>query len=317
MRILITGGCGFIGMYVTQRLIQEGHEVFIVDIAQAPPKEFKNFFSGSVLITGDILSQIFLFETVKKNRIERIIHLVATRNWYSQEYPYFAFNMNCMSTINCFEIARLCDIERVAFASTVGVFGSNELYKKLGLDPNNLLDDTLGKPFNVYGVTKLSNELMAQQYCNRYGMSIVGFRLPLIFGPGKKGGSKTSRYNNLIEKSYFGEPVSVSAKVDQNFNIQYVKDSAKAAVCSCLANNPNNIIYNTGGYTMNIYGYVEAIKKVISNAKIDIIEESETDICDTCINSDLAKKEINYFPDFTIEEGIEDHIKSMETMLNN
>lgn len=311
MKILITGGCGFIGMYVTQKLIKDGHDVFIIDTVSQFPEDYINFFKGSVLITGDLLNQIYLFEIIKKYKIDRIIHLAATRNWLSQEYPYIAFNINCLGTINCFEVARICDIERVAFATTVGIFGSNELYENLGLDSNNLLDNTFGEPFNVYGVNKLSNELMARQYVSRFGVSLVGFRLPLIFGPGKKSGSKTSRYNDLIEKSYFGEPISISANINQNFNMQYIKDSAKAAVCACLANNPKNVIYNTGGYILNICDYVEAIKKIIPGAKINIIEEPETDICDTCINSDLAKKEINYFPDFTIETGIEDHIKTI------
>ncbi len=311
MRILVTGGHGFIGMYVTSQLIQNGHNVVILDNTGSPPKGFESLCRGSKAIVGDVLDKFTLFEVARENRIQRVIHLAATRNWYSQEHPYTAFNVNCASTLNLFEVARLCEIERIAFASTVGVFGSSDLYARLGVDPLDLPEGTLGAPFNVYGVTKLFDELMAIQYAARYSLSIVGFRLPLIFGPGKKAGSKTSRYNDLIERAYAGRPVTINAKSDQQFNLQYVRDSAKAAVCSCLAAKPGHVIYNTGGYRLDVREYIRLIRQIIPKAEISLIEEEGTDICDTCINSDLAKKEIGYWPDYTIAEGIADHIRTI------
>lgn len=238
--------------------------------------------------------------------------MVALRNIDSQKNPYAAFKLNCEGTINCYEVARICDIEKVVFPSSVAVLGKFEFFKKIGYNIYSLPDDVPCSPTSVYGVTKLFNEMMSLQYNKRYGISIIGVRLPIIFGAGKKAGSKTSYFNDMIEKSAEGKPVTVGAVSGQKFSIQYVKDSAKAVVCGCLADFNKSGIYNTGGTIVTMWEYAQAIKNVFPKADITIKEDPKAALVnDTCVDNSLAMKEIGYSPDFTLEEGIEDHVKTL------
>jgi len=310
LRVLITGGFGFIGMYVSQRLLELGHEVLILDTLAEPPSGLEEAFKGVNFFRGDLLNQLSVFEAVEKNKIDSIIHMAALRNNDSQRNPYMAFKLNCEGTINCFETARICGIKRVVFPSSVAVLGKYEFYKKLGYNIHALPDDVPCKPTNVYGVTKLFGEMMSLQYNKLNEMSIVGVRLPIIFGAGKKGKSKTSSFNDMIEKSAQGKPITVSAEPGEKISIQYVKDSAKAVVCGCLAALDKRGIYNTGGAVVTMWEYAQAIKNVFPEANITIKEDPKAAIqVDTCIDNSLAMKEIGYCPDFTLEQGIEDHAK--------
>ena len=312
MKILITGGFGFIGLYVSKKLLKLGHEVFIFDTLAAPPNELEEAFKGVNFFRGDLLNQLSVFEAVEKNKIDRIIHMAALRNNNSQENPYLAFKLNCEGTINCFEVARILGIKRIVFPSSVAVLGKYEFYKKLGCDIYSLPDDVPCKPTNVYGVTKLFDEMISLQYNKRYELSIVGVRLTMIFGLGKKEKSMTSSFNDMIEKSTQSKPVTVSAAPGEKFSLDYVKNSAKAVVCGCLADLDKKGIYNAGGTILTMWEYAQAIKSVLREATITIKEDPKAAIqVDTCLDNSLAMKEIGYSPDFTLKQGIEDHIKNL------
>jgi nucleoside-diphosphate-sugar epimerase len=312
MRVLITGGYGFIGMYATAKLTELGHSVYIFDTLSAPPAGMESYFAETTAIKGDLLHPLSLAEAISKNGIDRILHLAALRNNDSKKFPYSAFKLNCEGTMNCFEAARISGVERVCYAGSVAVLGKFEFFNKNGYDADLLADDVPCRPSNVYGVTKLFCEMMGEQYREQYGLSILGVRLPIIFGAGKKGGSRSSHYNELIEKSSAGEPVSVRAVKEEKFNIQYVKDSAKALVCGCLADLNKGGVYNSGGAIITMEEYVQAIKNVFPGANITLVDDPAASIIDdTCIDSRLAAKEIGFEPDFTLEQGIKDHMSTL------
>ncbi|NLM14477.1 MAG: NAD(P)-dependent oxidoreductase [Clostridiaceae bacterium] len=314
MKILITGGYGFIGMYSTQRLLSLGHEVFVFDVLSKPPSDLAANFSGATAIKGDLLNPLSLIEAIKKYEIERIIHLAALRNNDSKKFPFSAFKLNCEGTMNCFEAARICGIKRVCFASSVAVLGKFELFRRHGYNIDSLPDDVPCSPTNVYGVTKRFCEMMSEQYNNLYDMKIIGVRLPIIFGAGKKSGSRSSYYNELIEKSSIGEAISVRAVVDEKFNIQYVKDSAQAVVCGCLASEEVSGIFNTGGVVLSMADYVKAIRTIYPRSQITIIDDpNATTVDDTCIDSRLAAEVLGFEPEFTLEQGIKDHMATLNS----
>lgn len=313
MNVLITGGFGFIGMYAAKQLIEKGHNVFVFDTLSAPPAGLEKEFEGVKAIKGDLMSQISLTDAVLSNKIDSIIHLAAFRNNDSKRFPFAAFNLNCVGTMNCFEVARICGIKRVCFASSVASLGTYEFYEKYAEDTSALTEAVPCNPSNMYGATKRTCEMMAEQYNTLYDMKIIGVRLPIIFGAGKKGGSRSSYYNELIEKSNDGLPVSVTCVKDEKFNIQYVKDSARAIVCGCLADDEVCGIFNTGGHVITMVDYVDAIKRVFPQSKVELIHDSAATITDnTCIDSSLAKEKLGFEPQFSLEEGFKDHIAVLQ-----
>lgn len=308
MRVLITGGLGFIGMYVTGRLVAEGHEVVTFDTLPAPPESVKEMFVGATHYRGDLLNPMSLFEAVENYQIDTLIHLAALRNSDSQKFPYLAFRLNCEGMMNCLEAARIYKLKKMVFASTSATVGTYEEYDKLGLQ--SMPDDSVPLPINVYGTTKLFDELMAREYSKIYGLNLIGVRLALIFGSGKKAGSKTGLWNELIEESYLGNPVTMSRLGDLPVGINYAKDSAEAVVCAALAKDVPSRTYNCTGHCVTSSEYCAAIQEAFPQAKITLVDDDKRPNTIGRFDNELAERYLNYKPRFSLVEAFKDHIET-------
>lgn len=310
MNILVTGGYGFIGMCLVKRLMEDGHQIYIYDVLGNPPEGF----DATVNIRGDLLDQRALFDAVYTNKIDCIINLAALRNNDSQKFAYSAFRVNCSGFINCLEAARIFGVKRVVYASTVAVLGNFDYYRGKGYDNDsiyNLPEDCAKYPTNVYGATKLFNEQIGEQYAKIYALSVVGARLPLIFGSGKKAGSKTGLFNDMIQSSAEGLPLTVDLRPDR-FNIIYVKDAAYGIYRCAVAHDPKPGVYNICGATVDMYEYAETIKKVLPQAELTIRENPDAAVpVNTCMSPVAAKEQIDYSPGFSLEDGIRDYIDAL------
>jgi UDP-glucose 4-epimerase len=310
MNILITGGYGFIGKYLTDQLIAEGHRVFIYDSMPTAP----DGFADTTNIRGDLLNQSTLFDAIYSNKIDRLVNLAALRNNDSQKFPYTAFRVNCEGFVNCLEAARVFGLERVVYASSVAVLGNFDYYRQNGYDQDRLyaLPEFCAKyPTNVYGATKLFNEQLGEQYSKIYGLRVLGARLPLIFGTGKKSGSKTGVFNEMIRQSYEGKPMSVDLRPDK-FNLIYVKDAAHGLYCCAMKEEAKSGVYNICGATTDMYEYANAIKGVLPQAMLTIKTlDAPAAPVNTCMDPSIAKTEIGYEPQFDLASGIRDYAKMM------
>jgi nucleoside-diphosphate-sugar epimerase len=309
LKVLITGGLGFIGTYAANRLLSMGCEVVTFDTLPGPPPEAVELLKGAGHFRGDLLNQISLFEAVKKHKIDRIMHLAALRNLDSQRNPYLAFRLNCEGTINCYEAARVFGLERVVFASTSATVGPQDFYDPLGLD--ELPDDLPVRPINVYGVTKAFDEMMGKEYSSIYNLNIVGVRLALIYGPGKKAGSKTSGWNDLIECSIKGEPITQSRLGDRKVSINYAKDSSEAAVCAVTAENPPSGTYNCTGHYVTSTEFCDAVRRVMPKANITLVDDGAKPATFGRFDTRRAREHLGYSPVYSLEQGIEDHVKAV------
>jgi nucleoside-diphosphate-sugar epimerase len=310
LKVLITGGLGFIGTYAANRLVSLGHQVVTFDTLAGPLPESAELLKGTEHFRGDLLNQLSLFEAIKKHKIDKIMHLAALRNVDSQRNPYLAFRLNCEGTVNCYEAARVFGLERVVFASTSATVGSYEYYESLGV--SELPDDLPSRPVNVYGVTKAFDEMMGKEYSKIYGLSVIGVRLALIYGPGKKAGSKTSGWNDLIEGSVKGEPMKQSRLGDKKISITYAKDASEAAVCAILAENPPSGTYNCTGHGVTAAEYCDAIRHVIPKADITMVDDDARPATMGVFDTRGAREHLGYASIFSLLQGIEDHVKTLQ-----
>jgi len=312
MNVLVTGGYGFVGMHVVRRLLADGNTVFIFDKLPKVHPSTEKSFAGAIGVQGDILDQKALFGAVETHKIDQIVHLAALRTNDSQENPYLAFKVNCEGFMNCLEAVRLFALERLVYASSVSVLGSFRYYCDLGYHGERLYkltENSAAQPTNVYGATKLFDELMGSQYASIFGIRVIGTRLPIVYGAGKKSGSKTSCFNDMIEQAYYGNPLTVDMREDW-FNITYVKDAAKGVCCAASAQNPQSGVYHTGGHTVNMAGFADTIKRVLPGANITLRKlEHPVENINTCVDISAAERELGYIPDFTLEQGIMDHLR--------
>ncbi|MCD6243155.1 NAD(P)-dependent oxidoreductase [Candidatus Bathyarchaeota archaeon] len=298
MSYLVTGGTGFIGSHLIRELVNRGEEVIAYDY-QPNYEAISDVKDKVKVIRGDVLDVTDLLECVKKYGVEYIVHLAYLLIPQSQEKPLKAIKVNCEGTTNIFEIARIMDVKRVVWASSISVYGRAEYY---GHKPVN--EDAPKMPLNVYGACKVLNEFMGEYYYEKYGLDNIGLRFTVVYGPGRARG-QTAFASELIEGAALGRPVKVSYG-NQKVDWQYVKDAVKAIILACNVKQTKHRIFNTCGELRTIYEAAEYIKKLIPDAVIHVEPgelgwQMEFDIT-------RAKEELGYTPSYTMEEGIREHI---------
>ena len=218
---LITGGTGFIGSCLAKTLLEQGRDVATLDIKATSPmlQPFAGkwrHFQGNLGNLGEVLT------AVSEARPETIYHLGGMLSMPSEQNPQASFQTNMVGTYNLLEAARLFGVRQVIYSSTNGTFG-------LDLQGLDVIDDnTLQRPFTIYGVGKLFGELIGRYYTRRYGLDFRSIRLPAVVGPGAKT-KNVSIYNAWsIEKSFFGEPYEIFVEPEIACPVIYFKDVARA-----------------------------------------------------------------------------------------
>jgi nucleoside-diphosphate-sugar epimerase len=174
MRIVVTGGAGFLGQYVVERLKNERLEVIPVDINPRTPET-------KYLDVTDFLQTNSLFATVKP---DVVIHLAALAGSTgkgggaeSMKDPYNYFRVNVMGTLNIFEACRRNNICKVIHMSSFSVYGVTK---------EVITEETPLNPNNPYGFSKACGELIAKCYAMNYGIKAIIFRVPLMCGEGQR-----------------------------------------------------------------------------------------------------------------------------------
>jgi nucleoside-diphosphate-sugar epimerase len=218
---LITGGTGFIGSCLAKTLLEQRRDVATLDIKATSPmlQPFQGrwrHFQGNLGNLGEVLT------AVSEARPETIYHLGGMLSMPSEQNPQASFQTNMVGTYNVLEAARLFGVRQVLYSSTNGTFG-------LDLQGLDVIDDnTLQRPFTIYGVGKLFGELIGRYYTRRYGLDFRSIRLPAVVGPGAKT-KNVSIYNAwAIEKSFFGEPYEIFVEPEIACPVIYFKDVARA-----------------------------------------------------------------------------------------
>jgi UDP-glucose 4-epimerase len=304
MSILITGGTGFLGSRISKKLLDLGENVIAYDLY--PTFELLGGYEDRIrVVNGDVTSIEQIMSTIKEHRIKRIIHLAYILGIESMGNPQLAVKVNCLGTNNVFEAARIMDIERVLFASSIVAYGS---YQRHG-DKNLTEDDPL-YPDSIYGACKALCEFMAQWYHLAYGIGVYVLRVGSAFGPGRTGGA-TAFVSNLTTYPALGKPLLIPAKSSTKFPYASVDDVAEAFVIVCRsdAKKLKHNLYNVGGYAHSGEELEKRIKELIPDADISWgdIELSYVYMID---NARLCR-DTGFKLEYTMREGLKDHINEV------
>jgi UDP-glucose 4-epimerase len=181
MAYLVTGGMGCIGSYVIRDLLNAGEEMIVYDFAKdltipkmaLTPKQLEQFR----FVQGDITDLPHVLRTIKEHQIDRIIHLASWQVPACNANPPQALKIVCEGTINMFEAARIFNLKRVVWASSVAVFGSPEDYNY-----QQIANDAPHYPKFIYGACKSLCERYAAHYFDSYGVDTIGLRFTAVYG---------------------------------------------------------------------------------------------------------------------------------------
>jgi UDP-glucose 4-epimerase len=170
--IMITGGQGFIGRHITQRLTAAGRRVISYN------RDFATDEEGAHMVQGELFDVPRLVRVIKERRIEQIVHTAAMSHpTLSLDFPIATFAANVEGTLSLLEAARLADVGRVVNFSSEAVYGATA---------GPLTEEVPVKPSTPYAVTKVTAEWLGKVYSNRYALDVVSLRIGQAYGPGNR-----------------------------------------------------------------------------------------------------------------------------------
>ncbi|MFL5628093.1 MAG: NAD-dependent epimerase/dehydratase family protein, partial [Ktedonobacteraceae bacterium] len=186
--IMITGGAGFLGTYVTRMLAERGDRVVIFDAAGTAPELAiltAPFEQNIVRVRGQILDLSSVLRCVRQHSVERIFHAAALYDPpYSLEDPAITFQVNVNGTINVLEAARFLGVQRVVQSSSIGVYAPRQ-YEPID-ESHPILLPSAGNPLGAYGASKAAAEIVGMTYYSTNGVDFVALRNSAIYGYGMR-----------------------------------------------------------------------------------------------------------------------------------
>ena len=222
MRIVVTGGAGFVGLQVSRMLVDRGHEVTV--FSRTPSEKRLGDLNGRVsAVAGDVGNFSHVLDLVKAAKPEVIYHLGAMLSVPSDADPAAAIQTNAMGTFYVLEAARLFDVRQVVFSSSVATYGS-------GLGKGDVDDWSLQRPTLFYGATKVFGEHMGLVYKRKYGLDFRGIRYPSVVGPGVATPGVAQYTSKVIEAAMAGKTFAIWVEPDSKVALMSLKDAARATV---------------------------------------------------------------------------------------
>lgn len=313
MNVLVTGGAGFIGRWVTKRLLKDGHQVWIIDnLANSSTKnieEFSYYENFRHFIYGDIKERDQLEQLFQEQQFDLCYHLAASINVQdSIDDPVTTFTNDTIATFYLLEVCKKHNTKLV-FMSTCMV------YDKATNDRGIREVDPI-KPASPYAGAKIAAENMVLSYYYAYGLPVVIVRPFNTYGPFQKTGGEGGVVAIFIHNHLDGKPLNIYGDGTQTRDLLYVEDCASFVVAAGYSDEVNGEIVNAGtGRDITINDLALLIAK--DPAKIKHVEHihPQSEIPKLLCNFEKAKKRLNWEPKVSLEEGIkrtEKWIKSVK-----
>ena len=294
MRCLVTGGAGFIGSHIVDKLLKRGIKVRIYDIYQPSVRENVEYFHAALTNVEKL--------RVAMSGIDFVFHLGAIANVKDVfEEPVFSENINTRGTLNILEAARRTAVKRVIYGSTVWVYSDTK--SKSGIVDENM---PLSPPSHLYTATKLAGEYYCKAYHELYGLDYTILRYGVPYGPRAREGAVVPIF---VNKALNGEPITITGDGMQFRKFVYVEDLAEGNVLA-LKNIAKNKTYNLeGSQKITIRQIAETIQEILGKAEIKHIDGRKGDFSGNEISAELAKKELGWEAKTSFKEGLRKYIK--------
>ncbi|WP_456418707.1 SDR family oxidoreductase [Methanocaldococcus infernus] len=285
--ILVTGGAGFIGSHVVDKLIDQGYKVLVID--NLTTGNLKNLNPKAKFLKHDIR------EALDIKDVEAIIHHAAQINVrHSVEKPRYDADVNVLGTINLLELARKADAKFI-YASSMAVYGNP---KYLPVDENHEID-----PISPYGLSKYCGELYIKLYNNLYGLEYSILRYSNVYGERQNPKGEAGVISIFISKILSGERPVIFGNGEQTRDFVYVGDVAKANV---MALNWKNEVVNIGtGTEITINKLYKIIKEKMNYNEEPIYDKPRKgDVYRVYLDITRAKK-LGWEPEVSLNEGLD------------
>lgn len=318
MNYLITGGAGFIGSSLTERLLDNNNKIFVIDNfndyydVNLKEKNIQPFLANKnyKLYRGDICDRNLVKEIFRQNHIDVVVHIAARAGVRpSLEDPLEYVRSNIEGTINILENMKEFSCKKIVFASSSSVYG-NCTAEKFSEDLK------VTEPISPYAATKSACEQFLYTYSKLYGINAVCLRFFTVYGPKQRPDLAIRKFIELIEQD---KSIPVYGDGSTMRDYTYIEDILNG-ICAAIEydKTPYEIINLGGGSPVTLSQMIRTIEKVLNKqAKIERLPMQPGDVNKTVSDISKAQKLLNYEPKTTFEEGIKKFVEWKRTVNND
>jgi UDP-glucuronate 4-epimerase len=305
MNFLVTGGAGFIGSHVCERLLESGHSVCAFDdlnnfyapeLKRRNLRELQSLARPFEFIHGDLTDLTALEEPFASANFDQVIHLAARAGVRpSLEQPALYQRVNVEGTVNLLEVARRRGVKKFIVASSSSVYGVNS---KVPFSE----DDPIFHPISPYAASKLACEALGHVYHHVYGLDVVMLRFFTVYGPRQRPDLAIHKFASLILR---GEPIPVYGDGSTSRDYTYIDDTLEG-IMACTRREFGYQIYNLGeSQTVKLSRLIELLENALGlKALIKRLPLQPGDVPLTCADITKAREQLGYQPKIPIELGI-------------
>jgi len=309
MRILITGGAGFIGSQLAKTLLEQKHEIIVIDnlndyydpAIKRANIEMLSAYDSFTFHEGDIRNIVELETIFSKDKIAQVVHLAAQAGVRpSIQDPKLYYDVNITGTLNILETMRKFACKKMIFGSSSSVYGNN---KVMPFSEEHPVDN----PISPYAATKKSGELLCYSYHHLYNFDIFCLRFFSVYGPGQRPEMAIAKFTDAILN---GKDIPMYGDGSSERDYTYVDDIVEGVILSMKKLRGYNIFNLGESTTISLKNLISLIEKECSKeSHITQLPMQAGDVSITYADISKAKQLLGYEPKTTIEKGVANYVK--------
>ena len=303
MRILVTGGAGFIGSHLVEKLLAAGYDVAILD-------DFNDFYDPQIKHANiaavakdvavhyvDLRDNAAVRNLFHREKFQTIAHLAARAGVRpSIQHPQLYYDTNVSGTLHLLDAARVTGLERFIFASSSSVYG---ISKTVPFSEDQHLSQTI----SPYAATKIAGEFLCSTFSHLYQMRVIALRYFTVYGPRQRPDLAIHQFTRRI---YAGQPIDQFGNGRTRRDYTYIDDLIEGTMAALKYDGPLFDIFNLGeSETTQLKDLIAAIENALGKkAKINRLPEQPGDMPLTCADISKARKLLGYNPTTRLRDGL-------------
>jgi UDP-glucuronate 4-epimerase len=303
VRILVTGGAGFIGSHLVEKLLAAGHEVAILDDfndfydPQVKHANIAGFAKDVTMYHVDLRDGASVRDLFHREKFETVAHLAARAGVRpSIQHPQLYYDTNVSGTLRLLDAASATGVERFIFASSSSVYG---ISKTVPFSEDQHLTQTL----SPYAATKIAGEFLCSTYSHLYQMGVVALRYFTVYGPRQRPDLAIHQFTRRI---YAGQPIEQFGDGTTRRDYTYIDDVIQGTMAALKYDGPLFDIFNLGeSDTIQLKDLIAAIENALGKkATVNRMPEQPGDMPLTCADISKARKLLGYNPTTRFSDGL-------------